>query len=190
MERPDRIERSRAQILDAAERLFREKGYADCTVGDIAARAGMSRKTVYNLFENKELVARRLIERIEAAPDDLYRARMNAGEAALDILKKILSDSAQWCVANPSLAQLALTPSQRPDLRPPSDRPSFQGLVRDVLAHGRGQGVIRRDEDVDLMALVVLGVYGQAMLSALAKPEPTVPDIGRLVELVVEGVGA
>lgn len=38
---------------------------------------------------------------------------------------------------------------------------------------GQRQGVIRMDDDSNFMALVLLGLYGQAMLSALAADQFT-----------------
>lgn len=183
-----RTDRSRAQILDAADAAFRDLGVEATTMEEIARRAGLTRKTVYNLFAAKDAVALALIARIEAEPEPLYRARLAANEPALAVLEKVLADSAGWCLANPSLARLALAPARRPGVAPPAGRPSFQRLVRDTLALGQAQGVIRRDEDADLMALVLLGVYGQAMLNALAG-EPTIPIAG-LIRLVVQGIGA
>lgn len=188
MEHLNRTDRSRTQILDAAERLFREHGFGKTSVDDIAVMAGLTRKTVYNHFENKELLGRKLIERVEAAPAALYQARLDADEPAHAILSKVLNDSAHWCVANPGLAHLALAPEQRPTVEPPTDRPSFQGLVRDVLHHGQRQGVIRTDKEASHLALFVLAIYGQAMLSALAEPQPCVPDLDTLIALVFEGI--
>jgi len=183
-----RTDRSRGLILDAADTVFREKGFAAAGVEEIAARAGLTRKTVYNLFGSKEEIAHHLIARAEAL-DQGYRARMAANENALRVLETILLDSAKWCLANPSLARLALAPAERPRLEPPADRPSFQGLVRDVLLLGQRQAVIRGDEDANFMSLVLLGVYGQAMLTALAGGRFAPHDVLRLIRVVVEGIG-
>lgn len=177
-------------ILDAADAAFRELGFAETTVEEIAHRAGLTRKTAYNLFETKEDIALRLIERIEAEPDALYRARIEANESVLSLLEKVLLDSAGWCLANPSLARLALAPQRRPSLEPPAGRPSLQRLVADILALGQRQCVIRRDEDPKLMALLLLGIYGQAMLTALAGGPFDASDIRRIIRLVVEGIGS
>jgi len=185
---PKRTERSRTLILDAADQAFRELGFASTSVEEIARRAGLTRKTVYNLFGSKEAIALRLIARVEAG-DAIYRQRMAANEDVLALLESVLGDSAGWCLANPTLARLALAPAERPALAPPPDRPSFQRLVRDLLVLGQHQGSIRRDEDPDFMALVLLGIYGQAMLSALAGGAFGPDDIGRLVRIVVEGIG-
>ncbi|MBN9220665.1 MAG: TetR/AcrR family transcriptional regulator [Mesorhizobium sp.] len=183
-----RTERSRTLILDAADQAFRELGFAKASVEEIATRAGLTRKTVYNLFSSKEEIALRLIARIEA-DDGPYRARMEANEDVFKLLEIVFLDSARWCLANPSLARLALAPAERPSLKPPPDRPSFQRLVRDLLVLGQRQGVIRRDDDVDFMSLVLLGIYGQAMLSALSGGAFSEDEIRHLIRIVVEGIG-
>lgn len=183
-----RTDRSRNLILDAADEAFRELGYANTSVEEIATRAGLTRKTVYNLFSTKEDIALHLIARVESG-DQIYRARMDANEDVLVLLEKVFLDSAGWCLKNPSLARLALAPAERPSLDPPSDRPSFQRLVRDILVLGQRQGVIRTDESPDFMALVLLGIYAQAMLSALSGGPFGEDDIRHLIGIVVQGIG-
>lgn len=186
---PKRTDRSRLLILNAADAAFRALGYEATSVEEIANRAGLTRKTVYNLFASKEAIALQLIARVEAQ-DGSYRSRMLAGDNAASLLETVFLDSAQWCLTNPVLARLALAPSDRPDLAPPTDRPSFQRLVRDIVALGQSQGVIRPDEDANLLALILLGIYGQAMLSVLGG-RPFAPDeIRRIIRIVVEGIGA
>lgn len=184
---PRRTDRSRGLILDAADAAFRELGFANTSMDEIARRAGLARKTVYNLFGSKEDIAARLIARVEA-DDASYRMRMAANEDVLTLLDRVFVDSARWCLANPSLARLALSPTERPSLEPP-DRPSFQRLVRDILVLGQQQGVIRKDDDPNFMALVLLGIYGQAMITALCERAFSEREISRIIRIVVEGIG-
>ena len=188
MKTPRRTERSRAQILDAADTAFRTAGLDGVSVEEIALRAGLTRKTVYNLFGSKDEIAHALIARAEAA-DAGYRARIAANEDAIALVERVLTDSSRWCRANPSLARLALAPAERPSLDPPRDRPSFQGLVRDLVALGQEQGRIRRDEPAEFLALFILGIYGQAMLSALPDGETIEADIRRILRLALQGLG-
>ena len=123
------------------------------------------------------------------ANDFPYRDRIKAGENAAELLVEVFLDSARWCQANPSLAKLALAPTARPTLEPPPDRPSFQQLVRDILVLGQIQGSMRQDEDPNLMALILLGIYGQAMLSSLAGRPFDEDEIRRVIRIVVEGIG-
>lgn len=188
MTTPKRTDRSRNLILDAADAAFRELGFANASMEEIARRAGLTRKTVYNLFSSKEEVALRLIARVEA-DDAGYRARMAANEDVRALLEKVFLDSARWCLANPSLARLALNPAERPSLEPPPDRPSFQRIVRDILILGQRQDIIRKDDDPNFMSLVLLGIYGQAMLTVLSGGAFSEHEINHIVRIVIEGIG-
>ncbi|WP_280826551.1 TetR/AcrR family transcriptional regulator [Mycobacterium sp. OTB74] len=50
--------RSRALILDAAGQVFIELGYQGATVEQVAARAGVVKRTIYNLYNDKEALFR------------------------------------------------------------------------------------------------------------------------------------
>jgi len=178
-----RTDRSRNLILDAAEAAFQRASFAEISVEEIAQAAGLTRQTVYNLFASKEEIVSQLISRAEARKDAAFRARIAANEDALQ-------GSAHWCLANPAIARLALTaPAAKPSTSPPAGRASFQLLVRDLLVLGQRQGVIRKDEDPNIMALVLLGTFAQALLHAL--PDGAFPDkkLKYLLRLLVEGIG-
>lgn len=49
-----RSARKRAAILDAAAEVFLERGYVGTSMDDVAARAGVSKQTIYKHFADKE----------------------------------------------------------------------------------------------------------------------------------------
>jgi len=63
MNQLERSERSRAQILDTALKLFAHHGYGATSVRDIAAEAGLSKGNVYHHFPDKESIFRALLDR-------------------------------------------------------------------------------------------------------------------------------
>ncbi|WP_448190520.1 TetR/AcrR family transcriptional regulator [Azospirillum sp. sgz301742] len=62
-----RGDRKRAEIVDAAERLFLGEGYGATSMDRIAAEAGASKRTVYNHFATKEELFRAVVERLYTA---------------------------------------------------------------------------------------------------------------------------
>lgn len=54
----------RNQILDAATKVFAEKGFHRATIRDIARAAGVADGTIYNYFENKTALLLGLLDRL------------------------------------------------------------------------------------------------------------------------------
>lgn len=71
---------SHAQILDAARRLFAEKGYFNCKVSDIAQAADMSQGNIYWYFSGKQDVLKAVLaDGFEALNEVLVQAQAHPG---------------------------------------------------------------------------------------------------------------
>jgi TetR/AcrR family transcriptional regulator, mexJK operon transcriptional repressor len=58
---PSRAERKRAAILQAASDVFLANGYVGASMDDVAARAGVSKQTLYKRFGDKETLFHELV---------------------------------------------------------------------------------------------------------------------------------
>src|SRR5689334_9582893 len=67
--RDEQAARTRTRIVQAADDLFREKGYAKATMKDIAERAGVARDTVHAVFGTKAALIPAMVD-LRLVPDE------------------------------------------------------------------------------------------------------------------------
>lgn len=86
-----RSEDTRARIMEAAEKLFRQLGFAKTAVVDIAAELGMSPANIYRFFPSKnaivEAICRRCLSEVDEKAWAVARSR---GPAAVRLERLVL----------------------------------------------------------------------------------------------------
>jgi TetR/AcrR family transcriptional regulator of autoinduction and epiphytic fitness len=104
----------RETLLSAAEEVFLARGYVSTTMADIAQAAGMSKKTIYQVFESKKelfdalMMDRLAVPRIQ--PEDVSRPPAAVlGTMLLDMARFVLSPK-QIALTRLILAEIASTP--------------------------------------------------------------------------------
>src|SRR5689334_1328417 len=108
--------RSRAAILDAAERHFSERGFDAAALGDIAAAAGLSRGAPHYFFGSKEGLHRAVLERVfaerAAATRDACAALRAWARDGTGTLERALAAAVDgyltFLLARPAFARLVL----------------------------------------------------------------------------------
>ena len=79
----------RDAILDVAEQVFLEQGFAAASMSEIAARLGGSKGTLYNYFKSKdELFEAYVLRRCALNLDEIYVVRAE-GESVRDLLMRL-----------------------------------------------------------------------------------------------------
>jgi AcrR family transcriptional regulator len=85
------------EILDAALAVFAEKGFAGARMDDIAARAGVSKGTIYLYFQNKEAVFKSLVrDSIGTTLEGVTDASHDFEGSARDLLQFVLTTMARF----------------------------------------------------------------------------------------------
>src|SRR5436305_1912077 len=105
---------SREAIVDAAERLFLERGFGAVSMDDLAEAAGVARRTLYNQFASKEELFRETLARLSSQLEDAFPPGIETQGDVEQVLH--------------SIAQTIL------DLHA---RPSYLGFFRMVVADSR-----------------------------------------------------
>jgi AcrR family transcriptional regulator len=158
-----------SELLAAALDLFVEKGYAATRLDEIAARAGVSKGTLYLYFENKEellqaVVRESIVTRITQARDDLIVHEGSCAEQLRELIERwwreygstkaggigklIMAESGNFPETARLFAEEAIEP--------------WHQVVRSVIERGIARGEFR---PVDIAMFVEVIVAPLAMLS-------------------------
>lgn len=110
-------------VVDAARRLFTERGFAAVSLADIAAEIGLSRTALYRYFPTKGHILERWFDQAMAPLVEQSRtAAASAGDAGLrleawlDVQLDFLADPAHTVLVEASAAPDALSPEVRAEM--------------------------------------------------------------------------
>ncbi|WP_165802825.1 TetR/AcrR family transcriptional regulator [Pelagivirga sediminicola] len=140
-------EMRRAQLLDAAQRLFFARGWDDVTIADVLAEAGISKGGFYHHFTAKEDLLDGVVERftreaLKAA--DVARA-LAAGDA-LTRFNAFLAETSRWKAARAPQMKFILGAMLQPGNEVLFQRISAASaaaaapVLRDMIADGVAEG--------------------------------------------------
>ena len=158
-----RGEQTADRILDAAEDLFAERGYAGATLRDVAKRVGIRIPSLYNHFESKERLYSAVLDRgIGPLLAGLDRF-VEAPEAERPETAQMVEAVMELLAAHPNLPRLVLQETLTGGERL---TPALRQQLAAVFSKARAT-VEARDEEgrlpKDQLPLVVLALYHVAV---------------------------
>lgn len=189
-----RSEAKKAAILDAAEALFITEGYERTSVDAIAARAQVSKRTVYDHFADKETIFLRALGRVNDALVTTLRAAIDEelvpGREVREALTAFGDRVVNRAFASSEYVVFRrLDSQQRPGLHLPQavrDRP--EQMLEERFAELAAEGTIRTN-DPALAARHFTALTIRLALEALTG-HPTGAQPPKLDQIITEGVGA
>jgi len=161
-----------ATILDAAERLFAEQGYAGTTIKDIGAAAGVNSALLYYYFENKETLYREMLRRIVIAFVERVGARLAPGMPPEEGVRRLVETQSEVISGHPHLARLVVR--ELVDHQAAHSEAAITHLAANLferlcgfIRDGQKSGVFRHDLDPRFAAISVIS---QVAYMNLARP--------------------
>lgn len=184
--------RKRLAIMNAARILFLSQGYSATAVDAIAARAFVSKQTLYNHFGSKERLFSEMVDEFitSALPAALHAESASSVSASLEIVAETLAD----LLMRPdtvSLYRLALTESERhPELgRLLVDRaetPMLNAIMKALLREGLRDQKAGRALAIGLIG----GIKEQVLWPRLINPRQVVTSPVETARSVLSYLGA
>lgn len=159
----------REGILDAAARLFLDRGYADTTLRDIAAAAGVKAGSIYYHFSSKDEMLTEILDqgitRITVAVESALAATGGAPhgsriEAAVLAHLVALFEHGPYTAAHVSVFQKA--PSHLIEAGLPA-RDAYERIWADLLVAAQADGAIAKDLDLRVARLSLLGAMNTTL---------------------------
>lgn len=172
---------NRADILDAAERVFAEHGLRDGSLREIGAQSGFSTAAIYKYFENKDqLFAETLTRRGLALLDVIDRSAAGAPAEPMAQLHAIADGAIEFFEAFPDFRRM-LRHVREPVPTIPSVIATYAderlervgasfALMRSIIEAGQAAGEIRGGAPGTLLHFYTSLVYEQVFLAAPDNP--------------------
>ena len=197
----DELERRRL-LIEAAESVFLESGYSSAVTSDIARRAGMSKKTLYRLFDSKEsLFAAVIASRRESiGPAPVHDVHCPDIASVRRALSHHLGQLARFILAPRQVAlyRLVIAEAHR---APELSRAFYRegpgkalGQIAELLRQQNACGTLSvPDPDLDAIMLISMAVselHMQLLIGAVAKIDDELIEarVSHAIRLFFDGV--
>jgi len=187
----------REQIVEAATRVFAQKGFRRATTREVAREAGISEGTIYNYFEDKDALLMAILERLneterraedfeegmatdfEGFLRDYLSRRMSLIWENREVFRVVLSEM----LVNAELRELYLRRVVEPTMR----------IAEENFRSRMEQGEVRKTDTLLAMRSVAGALLGVLVLGLLGDEEigsrpDEVPDV--LAGLLADGLHA
>jgi TetR/AcrR family fatty acid metabolism transcriptional regulator len=136
-------------IIDAALNVFREKGYANARMADIARRAGVSYGLVYHYFGSKEVLFEMIVESWWSALYAMMDNEIASGDEIRDKLVNIIEFFLNTYGQKPNLMSIFVSEVCRSSVYHTEEGLSkflkFFSLCEQIMVQGQESGFLVKD---------------------------------------------
>ncbi len=155
-----RDRKTREKILSHARRLFAERGFHKVTVEELCTGDGMSKRTFYRHFRDREALVEELVDGLFAQFGPQVLENLLSKQPVPAILERHFEVLAQGLAANVSTRMMADVQNFLPGLwdRIERFRANVVGILTDLLRRGQQEGTIRPDIDPETAGKLIQGV--------------------------------
>jgi AcrR family transcriptional regulator len=188
----------RQQVLDAAARLFREKGYAATTMRDVAARCGIRAASLYYHFPSKDEIlaevfdygVRHVADAVRTAVERLPRSASSYDKVRAAVLAHLESFFVygDYTASNIRVFRQAPAAVQR---RNRGLRDRYEAYWQRLLDEARRRGELRNGVDLAIARLFLFGGMNHTLEWYTARGGSSFRELAaRYTDLIFHGIGA
>lgn len=193
----DKAPDKRQRILDAALKVFAERGFYNAKVSQVARAAGVADGTIYLYFDNKDDLLIQLFEDrmeyiIRRLNDEL--AKMDGNP--LDRIRRLIHLHVDLALHDPDLAEfITVELRQSSKFVKEYENPQFLEylrVLRDIVEEGQRTGYIRPGLDSRMIVRAIFGALDEVLLTLTLASRSRSVDVrlaaDQLADLLLEGM--
>lgn len=187
---------ARGRLLKSAIGLFNRRGYAAATVREIVAAAGVSKPALYYYFRNKEGIYLEIMREGFSKFESMLEATSGEKDSAAERIRRLSGRSLDLFREHIEIARLMYAiyygpPQGAPFFDFDAHHMKFQGVVRQLVEEGIGNGEFRKGNPEEMM-WAIIGAVNVAMEIQLCHPELEMDSekLGRVLEIIFSGIAS
>jgi AcrR family transcriptional regulator len=151
---------TRLVILEAAVKLFAQKGFDRATVDEVAAEANTAKGTIFYNFKSKDDIFRAILEKNAAEFDETVIQRSAGGGSASVRMEAAVDAAFDFFQGHHSFTSLLVSELGRLRSRWGGGTPIplldvFRRRIEEIYAEGQRSGEFRRDVEASDLGLIV-----------------------------------
>lgn len=169
----DRLRRE-DDFLNAAEKLFSERGYFQTSMEDVAQEAEYATGTIYRYFPSKEELYNRMLIRKGRAFFDAVENSLRNCEGPMERLTSIIKSKVSFFFENTGFVKIYLSQvsASSNTITPPEGlrdaHEEYMRMIADILADGMKKGIFIK-MDVEMLVLSFMGMTNHLLFSAVSQ---------------------
>jgi TetR/AcrR family transcriptional regulator, cholesterol catabolism regulator len=186
----------RQKVLDAAARLFREKGYAGTTMREVADRCGIRAASLYYHFPSKDEIlaevfdygVRHVADAVRAAVDELPPSASSYEKVRAAVRAHLESFFVYGDYTATNIRVFRQAPREVQQ-RNRSLRDRYEGYWQTLLEEARHRGEIRKGVDLAIARLFLFGGLNHTLEWYTHRGASFRELAGRYADLIFHGIG-
>jgi len=185
----------RNRILQAAIKIFSQKGFFNSKVSEIARSSGVADGTIYLYFKNKEDLLISLFEEKMGEVVADVRQRIAGAEGACAKLKIFIENHMSLLDRETGLIEVLQVELRQSNKFLKDYKPvkffEYLEVISDILEEGKRQGVIRPDLNVRVARRAIFGALDELCLTYVLSRKPMYhPSVtaGEVYRIITDGL--
>ncbi len=183
----------RAEVLDAAARVFHAKGYSATTIQDIADEVGILKGSVYYYISSKQDLLFELVQQYHDDTRSYFEAIVASDASPVDKLRELITTETTHTARNLERSTLFYTewrslPQDRQAVII-AERARHERAVQEWIAQAQEVGGIRREIDPKIASFAIFGMVNSVYRWFTPGGRKSAEEIGRdFSDLVLGGL--